>query len=863
MHTDSALALADPERLARVHALQDAAPPPDAPLDRLTQLAARVLGAPVALITVLDAHEQVLIGCSGLGEPWASLRRTPLSHSFCQHVVAADAPLVVADARTHPLVYNSLAIDDLGVIAYAGVPLHGADAVVLGALCVIDHVPRTWTEHELTTLGELAAAVEAELALRILAADHVAEAAHQAAQRRCLEALATDQPLDRVLTILAEGIEQQLRGGMCVVMLRDASTNTLTPIAAPSLPPAYVAAIAQVPIGPLAGACGTAAYYNAPVIANDVAIDARWEPWRPLTLSYGLRACWAHPIRNAQGAVLGTFACWYRQPHTPAPDERKVVAEAANLAAITITRARDVAALRASELRYRLLATHMDDVVTLHDSEGRYTYASPSHTKATGVAPESLLGCDGYHFIHPDDRARVGQSHAANQRGETTLTAWRFLRPDGALAWLETRTQPLAATADHPAQLLCVSRDVTARVATDASLAASVANLAALFANTADGIWSVDQDYRLVTANDPFYQYFLAMFGALPALGSSMEDLLPPDVAQRWRGWYDRALRGEQFSAEYAVRLDAATHWFDVAFNPIRTGSTISGVSVFSHAITERKQAEAQRLAHERAWQATQQLESLGVLAGGIAHDFGNLLMALRGHAELASIEHNVPAPVAEHLDRILRVTDHATELVQQILTYAGQQRPTRQRLDLRALLDEMARLLRAAIPRHIALDMQLAADIPPLAADATQLRQVILNLLVNAAEAIGDEPGRITVTLAAQRLPSSIHLRQHRPRGVAVEMAVTDTGRGMDAATLARVVEPFFTTKATGRGLGLAVVHGIVRGHRGVMHVQSALGQGTTFRVLLPCTPERYRARQLAVRQRPRMALVRTGRSA
>jgi two-component system cell cycle sensor histidine kinase/response regulator CckA len=800
----------------------------------------------------------VFVGCHGLEEPWRSGRRTPLSHSFCQHIVASGAPLVVSDARAHPLLADNPAISELHVVAYAGVPLHNAGGLVVGVLCAIDNAPRRWKASELAALEELAAAVEAELALRLLVAEHAAATALQATQRRCLEALATDQPLEQVLTILTEGIAQQLHYGVCAVMLRDPDTNTLQLIAPSALPRGYVANIARVPIGPCCGSCGTAAYINAPVIASDIASDPLWASWRDLTLSYGLRACWSLPIRDAHGNVLGTFACWYHEPHTPDARERQVVEEAAHLAAVTIARAQDLAALRASEARYRLLATAMDDVVTLHDLDGRFRYASPSHVKVLGYTREGLIGHDCYQFMHPDDRERVMESHAANLRGEATLTIWRFVRPDGGVVWLETRAQPLAARDGEPAQLLCVSRDVSARVTVEHSLIASQATLAALFANTADGIWSVDRNCNVVTANDAFRNSFRTLFGRDLLIGSSPEGCLPPDEAKRWRAWFERALAGQRFSVEYVATCDATTRWFDVAFNPIHTAGQITGVSVFSHNITERKQAETQRLAHERAWQATQRLESLGVLAGGVAHDFNNLLMAVRGNAELAASERSASPAVVEHLDQIVRVTEHASDLVRQILIYAGRKRPKWQRLNPRALLYDMHQLLRAAVPRRIALEAHIAPATPPIAADATQLRQVVLNLLVNAAEAIGDAPGRITLSLDVRRVTAG----EGEPApGRYVELAVTDTGRGMDAATVARIAEPFFTTKATGRGLGLAVVHGIVRGHRGVLQVQSTPQQGTTFRVLLPCPVCRYRTRG-AARRRPQVPPLRRRRA-
>ncbi|MDP9366822.1 MAG: PAS domain-containing protein, partial [Chloroflexota bacterium] len=156
----------DPNRLAALTrtALRDATA--DAAFDRLTRLATRVLGVPVALVSLVDAHRQVFKGAVGLGEPWATRRETPLSHSFCQHVVASSEPLIIEDARAHPLVRDNLAIPDLGVVAYAGIPLTTADGYVLGSFCAIDHEPRRWSEPDIATLRDLAAATTTEIELQ-------------------------------------------------------------------------------------------------------------------------------------------------------------------------------------------------------------------------------------------------------------------------------------------------------------------------------------------------------------------------------------------------------------------------------------------------------------------------------------------------------------------------------------------------------------------------------------------------------------------------------------------------------------------------------------------------------------------------
>lgn len=252
----------------------------------------------------------------------------------------------------------------------------------------------------------------------------------------------------------------------------------------------------------------------------------------------------------------------------------------------------------------------------------------------------------------------------------------------------------------------------------------------------------------------------------------------------------------------------------------------------------ERHRAEAARQELERGMLEMQKLESLGLLAGGLAHDFNNLLGVIQGNAELARRRLDAGDPAAAALARIETATCRAADLCRQMLAYAGKGRFITAPLDLGTLVAEMADLLGATVARTAVLDLDLAPALPPVEGDATQLRQVVMNLITNASDALGGAPGTIRVSTALRRC----HRDQPTGPGDAalaagpwLELAVSDTGCGMDEATVARVFEPFFTTKATGRGLGLAAVQGIVRGHHGTIAIDSRPGGGTTFRVLLP----------------------------
>ena len=255
--------------------------------------------------------------------------------------------------------------------------------------------------------------------------------------------------------------------------------------------------------------------------------------------------------------------------------------------------------------------------------------------------------------------------------------------------------------------------------------------------------------------------------------------------------------------------------------------------------VTERKQAELQRLALERRLLEAQKLESVGMLAGGIAHDFNNLLVGILGNTSLLLTELPPNSLLHERVSRIETAAARAAELTQQMLAYAGKGRFVVEPIELNTLIAEMPQLLSASISKNATLQHQLTPDLPLIEGDVTQLRQLIMNLIINASEAIGDQPGAIQVSTSVRHIEPTDHATEHDtnlPAGDYVMLEVADTGCGMDEATLTRIFDPFFTTKFTGRGLGLAAVQGIVRSHHGMLNVASAHGQGTTFSILLPC---------------------------
>ena len=266
-------------------------------------------------------------------------------------------------------------------------------------------------------------------------------------------------------------------------------------------------------------------------------------------------------------------------------------------------------------------------------------------------------------------------------------------------------------------------------------------------------------------------------------------------------------------------------------------GRTVGRVFSFRD-ITARLKAEEEHRTLERQMLHVQKLESLGVLAGGIADDFNNLLVSVLGNAGLALAELPQTSPVRSRLTDIEIAAQRAAELTRQMLAYAGQGRFVVQRVNLSDLVVELVSLLRTVVARTADIDVRLTNNLPDVEADASQLRQVVMNLVTNAADALGGVPGRIEIT--NRRMSATREYLSHSCSGQDVEPGefvfaeIADTGCGMDEKTLARIFNPFFTTKATGRGLGLAAVLGIVGSHRGAIAVESSPSIGTRFRLLL-----------------------------
>jgi len=295
-----------------------------------------------------------------------------------------------------------------------------------------------------------------------------------------------------------------------------------------------------------------------------------------------------------------------------------------------------------------------------------------------------------------------------------------------------------------------------------------------------------------------------------------------------------RGLAGE----EILKTLEVAGRVYETLYAPLRdpANGAVVGLLGISTDITERHAAEKERKTLQAQLLQVQKLESLGLLAGGIAHDFNNILTAILGGAATARLSLPQESPAQADLEIVINAAQRAADLTRQLLAYSGKGHFEVRPLDASRLVKELANLLETTIAKKVQLRLELASDLPSIEADLAQVQQIIMNLVINGAEAIGDQRGTVLVTTGVQTVDDvyaqSLFATDGITTGRYVFIEVHDTGCGMDEATKAKIFDPFFTTKFTGRGLGLAAVLGIVRGHGGAIKVYSSPGRGSTFKV-------------------------------
>ena len=493
--------------------------------------------------------------------------------------------------------------------------------------------------------------------------------------------------------------------------------------------------------------------------------------------------------------------------------------------------------LQLSERYYRELIEGTDNLVTQIDPEGRLSFINPVCREVYGLEPEECIGFPFLDFVHPDDRDTTRRLFDRWSRGGVNRYAFenRQVSRTGEVRDMLWTVNPHYDERGHLVSINAIGQDITERKRSERvhkiqSQVLESMTEGVTLTNPAGFILYTNPAQDLMFGYEPgelIGQHF-SILGGDP-IGASA------DYLER------ELLRAGAWVGEFRHRKKGGTAFFTSArISLLEIDDTSYRVAVIED-ISEQKKAEEERRALDTRIRQAQKLESLGVLAGGIAHDFNNLLMVVLGNASLALQDLDAGSPLHHDIEQIETAAMRASELTKQMLAYSGKGHFVIEPTNLSQVVADMEQLLRSSVSRSVSFEMGLTRELPLVEADVSQLRQVVMNLVSNAAEALGRDSGTLVVRTGAleadRALLDSLVVVDDLPTGQYVFLEVCDSGSGMDDAVLARVFDPFFTTKFTGRGLGLAAVLGIVRGHRGGIRIESAPGKGTTATVLLPST--------------------------
>ncbi len=501
------------------------------------------------------------------------------------------------------------------------------------------------------------------------------------------------------------------------------------------------------------------------------------------------------------------------------------------------------AAIRESEERFRTVVETLPGGVWLSDGT-RPLMANSGMVDLSGYAMEEIL-TPGFlgRFVRADYADVVRQRGDARMRGESAPSPYRVpaIRKDGTELWIELHGSRTTYR-EQPVNLV-VAFDVTEQELAQQRLEESARQLREMLSGLPVSVWITD-GAEVIYANPAAAELTGHTLEQLMSPGYMYGKAIHPDDRDRMWEMGAARVRGERVPSTYEVRIVRA----DGTVVPAEIHASLITLRgnpaslVVAVDLSERQRAEEERRMIETRLQHAQKLESLGLLAGGIAHDFNNLLVGMLGNADLALSQLSPESPARETVGDVMVAAQRAADLTRQMLAYSGKGRFVIQSLSLERVVEEVAHLLDSSISRKATLRFDFAPQLPDVEADAAQLQQVVMNLIINASDALEDERGVITVSTGVTHCDTAYltetYLDDELPEGDYVHLEVSDTGKGMDRETRERIFDPFYTTKFTGRGLGLAAVLGIVRGHRGAIKVYSERGRGSTFKVLLPPAP-------------------------
>ena len=575
--------------------------------------------------------------------------------------------------------------------------------------------------------------------------------------------------------------------------------------------------------------------------------DASQDPLVPAELQKDPRFCYLAnvPILDHRGELMGCV-----ELHNPASERRfdeTDITMLQGLAASTGTaldnagmieaRRRAEAELRASESRLRLVTDNMVDVISQMGPTGLLEYASPSIQRILGFELWELLGQPVFQRVHQEDRLRseATMRKAITERQPSVRLEYRHRHAKGHYVWLESETKLLYDQGGDLSGAIFGSRDVTERKRIESELRQSRERFQFIFQSNpaAIGICTL-REGRYLDVNQSF----------LRITGHSLEEVIGRTARELdlWTCPDDRALLLKHLREDHAVcniesRFRTKSGETRDALESVRViqlGLDPCLLFIITD-ITERKRLEEQ-LRH------SQKLDAIGRLAGGVAHDFNNMLTVIQGHANMIGMQENLSASATESVQEISQASERAANLTRQLLTFSRKQPMQARPVDLNEVVGNLTKMLRRIIGEHLSLEFRYSPQLPAVLADVGMIEQALMNLAINARDAMSNG-GRLVIGTEVRHIDATqAGVRARRREGEFVCLVVRDTGAGIPAQILPRIFEPFFTTKEAGKGtgLGLATVQNVVDQHEGWIEVESVVNSGTTFCVFLPACRQR-----------------------
>lgn len=647
-----------------------------------------------------------------------------------------------------------------------------------------------------------------------------------AAQHRVMEAIAARVPFLDVLNSIVTLVVNELTGSSCSILLCDHKRSVLRSGAAQRLPEAYNQAVDGVPIREGCGSCGTSAARGEPVFVEDIDNDPLWIDYRDLALRHGLRSCWSVPIitvnSREQNRVLGTFAVYRNEVALPTAAEIEVIDHAVNLSRIAIEQFNAQQALKASEELFRTVVEQAADAFYLHDIDGTFVDVNRKACDSLGYFRDELLSINVTEIISPTDVNIYRQLLKRIEFGRDYTLESEFVRKGGRKINVEIR---LGCVESQGRQLiLALVRDISKRKEMDRQLRLMQFSID----KAVDPVFWISPSAEILYVNDAACQTL--GFDRDKLIGQTIPDIDLNFSAELWGPhWEDLKQHGSLTFESDHLTVDGRTLKTEVTANYLRYEGREYNCAVMRD-ITEKKRLQSQ------FFQA-QKMEAVGQLAGGIAHDFNNLLTVINGYSDLLLMDASLRETQRITLQAILDAGERAARLTHQLLAFSRKAVFEPKIVDLNEVVERSVKLLRRIIGEQIFLSVNLSPDLPAIQADPGQVEQVIMNLVLNARDAMPDG-GKLTIEthdrLVVEQDPAATTPVES---GHYAELIVADTGCGMTDEVKSHLFEPFFTTKGIGKGtgLGLAVVHGVVQQSHGSVSVESEFAKGTSFRLMFP----------------------------